>query len=124
MKKRLDKCPSCGGVLAITEYTCQKCKTKIIGTFLQDELLSLPDELLDFLKIFIKNRGNLSELQKELNISYPTARSKLEELVTSLGFELADRQIQEASKIIRKLEEGDLNPEQAAELLSRMKRRK
>ncbi|WP_220026557.1 DUF2089 family protein [Mesotoga sp. UBA6090] len=32
---------------------------------------------LDFLKVFIKNRGNLSELQKKLNISYPTARSKL-----------------------------------------------
>ncbi|KUK80906.1 MAG: Uncharacterized protein XD94_0705, partial [Mesotoga prima] len=51
---------------------------KIIGTFVQDELLYLPEELLDFLKVFIKNRGNLSELQKELSISYPTARSKLE----------------------------------------------
>ncbi|WP_220026558.1 MULTISPECIES: DUF2089 domain-containing protein [unclassified Mesotoga] len=43
MKKRLDKCPSCGGLLAITEYACQNCRTKIIGTFSQDELLSLLD---------------------------------------------------------------------------------
>ncbi len=122
--KRLDKCPSRGGVLAITEYTCQNCRTKITGTFSQDELLSLPYEPLDFLKVFKKNGGNLSELQKELNISYPTARSKLEELVPSLWFEPANRQIQEASKIIRKLEEGDLKPEQAAELLRETKKRK
>ncbi|MBN2219676.1 MAG: DUF2089 domain-containing protein [Kosmotogaceae bacterium] len=124
MKKRLAKCPSCGGDLKITEYTCQNCKTKIIGSFSQDELLSLPEELLDFLKVFIKNRGNLSELQKELNISYPTARSKLEELVTSLGFEVANRQVREASKIIKKLEEGELSAEEAVQLLNNMKKGK
>ncbi|HNS35183.1 MULTISPECIES: DUF2089 family protein [unclassified Mesotoga] len=65
-------------ISTITEYTFKNCEIKIIGTFVQDELLYLPEELLDFLKVFIKNRGNLSELQKELSISYPTARSKLE----------------------------------------------
>ena len=76
MKKRLDKCPSCGTDLQITEYAYQNCKAKIIGSFSQGELSSLPEELLAFLKAFIKNRRNLSEFRKELNIPYSTARSK------------------------------------------------
>jgi hypothetical protein len=107
--------------LTITEYTCSECGVKINGEFYQDEIVSIPEELLDFLKVFIKNRGNLSELQKELNISYPTARSKLEELVTALGYEVAPRQVQEASKIIKKLEEGSLDPEEAVRLLNKLK---
>ena len=45
------------------------------------------------------------EFRKELNIPYSTAKSKLEELVTGLGFEVANRQVHEASLIIKKLEE-------------------
>ncbi|MGD9906914.1 DUF2089 family protein [uncultured Mesotoga sp.] len=58
-KKRLDKCPSCSTDLKITEYACQKCKAKIIGSFSRGELSSLQEELLGFLKTFIKNRRNL-----------------------------------------------------------------
>jgi len=121
LKRRLTKCPVCDGELKITEYTCPSCKITIRGDFYQDEIVSLSEEMLDFLKVFIKNRGNLSELQKELNISYPTARSKLEELVTSLGYEVVGRQVQEASKIIKKLEDGLIEPEEAVKLLNRIK---
>ncbi|MCB1222674.1 MAG: DUF2089 family protein [Thermotogae bacterium] len=45
--------------MKITEYACQKCKAKIIGSFSRGELSSLQEELLGFLKTFIKNRRNL-----------------------------------------------------------------
>jgi len=43
-----------------------------------DELFKLTPEQMDFVKLFLKKRGNLSEVQKELGLSYPTVRNRLE----------------------------------------------
>ena len=45
----------------------------------------LEEEYYDFLISFLKNRGNMKEVQSELQISYPTAKKKLEEMLVSLG---------------------------------------
>ena len=45
----------------------------------------LSDEQFNFLMIFLKNRGNLRNLQNELKISYPLAKKRLDDLLTALG---------------------------------------
>ena len=87
MARVMAKCPVCGENLVITEFSCSSCGTTIRGRFELDEFFRLSPEQLNFLRIFIKARGNLSELQKELGISYPTARSRLENIVRTLGYE-------------------------------------
>lgn len=124
MIRLLTNCPVCGGKMTITEYTCDQCSTTIRGKFELDDIMKLSPDQLDFLKVFIKNRGNLSEVQKELNISYPTARNRLEDIVKAMGYEVIDRDREEASKILEKLESGELMPDAALEMLRRLKKRK
>ncbi len=115
-------CPVCGKPLVVTELECEECSTTIKGRFLLDELLRLNPQQLMFLKVFIKNRGNLSDVQKELGISYPTARNRLDDIVATLGYEVRSREKDETMEVLDKLERGELSAEEALELLKRLKK--
>ncbi|HAA86223.1 MAG TPA: hypothetical protein DCE14_07770 [Kosmotogaceae bacterium] len=124
MKHNLTNCPVCSGKMTITEYRCDSCGTTIRGRFELDEIMKLSPEQLSFLKYYIKNKGNLSELQKELGISYPTARNRLEDIVRAMGYEVIDREREEASHILEKLESGELKPDEALEMLRSIKKKR
>jgi hypothetical protein len=44
---------------------------------------------LDFVEVFLKNRGNIREVERELGVSYPTVRARLDEVLEAIGFNLA-----------------------------------
>jgi len=46
---------------------------------------SLTSEQMDFLICFLRQRGNLSLVQNELNMSYPLAKKKLDDLLITLN---------------------------------------
>ena len=75
-----DKCPACGGVVAVTECKCTNCQLQMRGEFRTGEFSSLSDDQLTFVKVFLRARGNLTEVEKVLGISYPTIRNKLDEI--------------------------------------------
>jgi Uncharacterized protein conserved in bacteria len=50
------------------------------GEFQSGQLSSLSDETLTFIKVFLSARGNLTEVERVLGISYPTIRNKLDEI--------------------------------------------
>lgn len=79
------KCPVCGEELKVTRFACPGCKAE----FPTEEPLSPYDRLTEqnalFLKTFLSCRGSLKDVQEHLNISYPTAKKKLEELLSALG---------------------------------------
>ncbi|MCL4351546.1 MAG: DUF2089 domain-containing protein [Firmicutes bacterium] len=81
MAKMLTTCPSCRHSLAITELTCPHCHITIRGQFESHPSLELTEEQMAFLKVFVVSRGNLKEIERILGISYPTVRSKLDQLV-------------------------------------------
>ncbi|HNW46577.1 MAG TPA: DUF2089 domain-containing protein [Thermotogota bacterium] len=118
MRKTFTTCPACSGALHITEYTCGKCGTVIRGKFELDEFLRLSEDQLFFLKVFIKHKGNLSEIQKEFEISYPTARNRLEEIIRRMGFELQENpEKTESQRILEMLEKKEITSKQAMEML-------
>jgi hypothetical protein len=41
---------------------------------------------MTLLESFLRSRGNLRDMERELGISYPTVRSRVEALVRALGF--------------------------------------
>jgi hypothetical protein len=43
-------------------------------------LSALSDEAMNFIKVFLAARGNLTEVERVLGISYPTIRNKLDEI--------------------------------------------
>ncbi len=81
MAKMLTTCPSCRHSLQITELACPHCHITITGQFNSHPTLELSEEQLSFLRVFIISRGNLKEIERILGISYPTVRSKLDQLV-------------------------------------------
>lgn len=108
--------------MMITEYACTRCGTRIQGKFELDEFFRLSEDQLLFLKVFIKNRGNLSEVQKELEISYPTARNRLEDAVRAMGFEPGETyEKTESQKVLDMLERNEISAKEAMDMLRTLK---
>ncbi len=98
------KCPVCGGELIVTRLHCPSCETSIEGSFtpggtpLQEaftpeQLRSLlpfarlSQEQLYFMLTFVRCEGRFNRMEEELNLSYPTLRSRLDDIIRALGFE-------------------------------------
>ena len=78
-------CPVCQGELTVTRLQCRSCGTALEGEFGVGRFGRLEREQLAFLESFLRSRGNLKEMERELGISYPTVRSRLETLLRALG---------------------------------------
>lgn len=82
----ISTCPVCSGELAVTRLHCRSCGTTLEGDFSVGRFGRLSREQLALLESFLRSRGNLRDMERELAISYPTVRSRVEALVRSLGF--------------------------------------
>jgi len=80
MHNLFNQCPACGGQLMITECKCPTCQLQMRGEFQLGQLSTLSDDELTFVKVFLSARGNLTEVERVLGISYPTIRNKLDEI--------------------------------------------
>ncbi len=116
-------CPVCGEKLIITKLGCPKCSTAIEGNFQPCEFCRLPEDDLNFVKVFIKCRGNIKDVEKEMGISYPTVRSKLDTVIKGLGFEVIskdsvkEKEQKESAKneILELLSKGEISAKEATE---------
>ena len=86
----ISTCPVCSGELAVTRLHCRACGTTLEGDFSVGRFGRLSREQLALLESFLRSRGNLRDMERELGISYPTVRSRVEALVRALGFREAD----------------------------------
>lgn len=117
MYQVISKCPVCGGRLKAVKLQCENCDTAIENNFHLSKFDYLSSEDLFFAETFLKCRGNIKEVEKELKISYPTVRSRLDDIIQKLGGKenilfLADPRKKE---ILDALEKGEITPEEAME---------
>ena len=82
----ISTCPVCSSELAVTRLHCRACGTTLEGEFSVGRFGRLTKEQLALLESFLRSRGNLRDMERELGISYPTVRSRVEALVRALGF--------------------------------------
>lgn len=116
MKKIISRCPVCGEELKVTRLKCGGCETVIENDFALSKFDYLTDEELHFTETFIKCRGNIKEVEKELKISYPTVRAKLDGVIKRLGYEEDAKQDEEMLKreaVLKALEQGEITAEEA-----------
>jgi len=119
MKKEVPgQCPICGGGTEVTEITCNTCKSTIRGHFKPCRFCTLSQEHKDFAEIFIKNRGNIKEIERELNISYPTVKSRLDSLIAALGYKNCSTSTDDKKEILERLYRGEITAEEAVRLLN------
>lgn len=92
------KCCICGEKLTVTRLSCEHCGTTMEGRFTGCRFCSLSPEEELFLLTFIKNRGSIKDVERELGISYPTVRAALDNLIASLGLTGAEPTVEESPK--------------------------
>ncbi|QNM05977.1 DUF2089 domain-containing protein [Qiania dongpingensis] len=114
MKKVISRCPVCSSELTVARLKCDSCDTVIENSFQLSKFDYLSDEELYFTETFIRCRGNIKEVEKELGISYPTVRSKLDAVIKKLGYETGgEAQTAKKEEILKALENGEITAEQA-----------
>jgi hypothetical protein len=79
-------CPVCANELTITRLHCRSCGSALEGEFGVGRFGRLDREQMTLLESFLRSRGNLKEMERELGISYPTVRGRVDALVRALGF--------------------------------------
>ena len=112
MKKVISQCPVCVGELSVVRLKCAKCGTVIENDFTLSKFDYLSAEELHFTETFIKCRGNIKEVEKELGISYPTVRAKLDGVIQRLGYEkeaARDEEMLRREAVLRALEQGEIS---------------
>ncbi len=87
MSMLINKCPSCHADLEISILRCPECGLELRNNFELSLFDRLSKEHAAFLMAFLRNRGNFKRLQNELQISYPLAKKKLDELLSALEIE-------------------------------------
>ena len=113
----IGECPICQSDLKVTKLQCTSCNTEISGEFQLSKFSYLSKEHLYFIEVFIKNKGNIKQIEKELGISYPTVKRNLDEVIVSLGYEVSSEEKANKEEIFKKLENGEITASEAAKLM-------
>ena len=116
-------CPVTGEPLEVTRLACPSSGVTIEGRFIPNEFALLPSEQLDFLRLFVKARGNLKEVERILGLSYPTVRLRFEALLKALSYEALTEAADERAEVLARLERGEVSAEEAAARLRSLRRR-
>jgi hypothetical protein len=118
----LGRCPVCGNRMSVTRLHCDSCDSTLEGCFDTCRFCQLSQEQQVFVEVFLKGRGNIKEVERELGISYPTVRSRLDSILEALGYQadLAEDCSQQRNDVLDALDRGELTADEAARLLKRM----
>lgn len=113
--------PVSGGELYISEVRNDDSGVSIRGQFEIPRFGGLDAEQSHFLETFLRCRGMISTVEKELGISYPTVRSRLDALLEALDLApVKEREEKDKKKVTDKkrsildqLERGEITAEEA-----------
>ena len=131
MRKVLEECPTCGGDLLVTELSCTACETVVHGRYQPCFFCKLPAEDVAFLELFVRARGNIKEMERDLGLSYWSIRNRLNEIVDGLeviepappasptpAAQPESGGSARRREILERLDRGELTVAEAASLLS------
>lgn len=119
-------CPVCDHGLSVTRLHCGECGTTLEGQFSVGRFGRLNRDQMALLESFLRSRGNLREMERELGLSYPTLRGRVDALVRALGLggpSIPDADIagspnaSERRQILERLSRGEMGAEEAAQAL-------
>ncbi len=120
MAKALTRCPVCEGTLKISELSCSQCDTRIQSQFESCRFCRLTSDHLAFIETFLRCEGNISRVEKEMGLSYPTVRNRLSgalaalQLTESLPVEPPAPPSFQRRDLLEALARGEISAEEAA----------
>ena len=120
MLKPINHCPLCDGRLEPVKLRCTSCQMTMEGKLPVSRLALLAAEQQQFVEAFLVARGNIKEVEKELGISYPTVRKRLDEVVQALGYAPPARRL-EQEEILDAIERGEMSPREGIEAMKALR---
>ncbi|WP_445488795.1 DUF2089 domain-containing protein [Niallia sp. 03133] len=123
----LNDCPVCHHELHATRLACSHCHTVIENNFTLSKWNSFSEEQMHFIETFIVCRGNIKEVEKQLGISYPTVRGKLNDIIATMtgnsktnSGEIFHKKTEKKADILEKLEQNEITADEAIALLKEL----
>lgn len=116
----IGRCPICNETLEVTRLHCHACDTTIEGHFGLGRFYLLTADQLAFVETFVRCEGKINKVEEELGISYPTVRSRLNEVIHALGYEVREDTAPSAEQrkvILEQLASGQISSDEAIKLL-------
>lgn len=111
-----------GSDLVITEIQSKQKDLTIKGEFQLSKFDYLSKEQQYFIEVFIKNQGNIKQIEKELGISYPTVKKNLDEVSQALGYKVeTPKEDEKRIDIFNQIRNGLISIEEAEVLLRKLK---
>ncbi len=118
-------CPICGDKLAVTRLNCPSCDTTLDGRYQFSRLEQLSPEQRAFVELFVRCDGKLNWAAQELKLSYPSVRSRLDEVIRAMGYEVREnppaeekqRATEARQTILDELAKGKITSEEAIKRL-------
>jgi hypothetical protein len=126
------RCPVCGGQMTVTRLECGVCHSTLEGQFAVSasgrptgeresyfgRLERLSPEQLEFVEIFLRSRGIIKNVEAILDISYPTVKARLNNIIETLGFQVEEEipdpeRRRERREILQDLAQGKISTEEA-----------
>lgn len=117
------QCPICGGELVVTQIQCRECDASIHSRFSARTFSRLSPDQMQFVEDFIRLEGKITHMEKEYNLSYPTLRNRLHDVIRALGYEPGAAEEQPAlspekrQQILDDLDGGKITYQEALQLL-------
>ncbi len=121
MKVKLFNCPSCDELMVISELKCPKCDLRIKKDFEACQFCQLPEDDFEFLKIFLRNQGRITDMEKLLGVSYPTIKTKIDGLLKNLN--LSPLSLDQEHDPLEALAQGKISVEETVAILKQRKKR-
>ena len=113
-------CPLCGELIEITRIKCSGCGSEVNGSFKTGGFRLLPIEYQKFITVFLRHRGNIKQVEKELSISYPTINKMLDSINNILKGTAAERPLSRR-EILDSIDKGEMSVKDATYILKTRK---
>ncbi len=121
MTNPVHNCPVCQGPLQPVKMRCSSCELTLEGHLPISRLALLSNDHQQFIEAFLLARGNIKEVEKELGISYPTVRKRLDEVIGALGH-ISPAQQRQQHEILDAMERGELDPQEGLALIKALRK--
>ena len=112
-------CPACTGRLYPRELACADCGLQVSTRYADNEFQNLDADSLHLLRVFIACEGRIRDMERALGVSYPTVKSRLAALRSSVGLgdvpkpTPAPKPTQQAAEVLDRMEAGEINFDEA-----------